>query len=149
MTDQLISLESIIRKAHANDEHFVFIFFDMEKANDLTWRYAIIRDLYHAGLRGRLSRFIVNFLKESNFKVQVNDVISENQSQEEGIPQGSVVSPSLFILRINKLAQLIPKHERFQMSLFMDDLKVSKRDPDMQNIGKKSSKLHKRSTKLC
>ena len=106
----------------------------MEKAYDLTWRYGIIKDIYHTGLRGRLAKFIVNFLKERNFKVKVNNILSENQRQEEGIPQGSVVSPTLFILRINKLAQLIPKHPRFQMSLFMDDLQVSYRDADMQNI---------------
>ena len=64
----------------------------------------------------------------------MSDVFSESQSQEKGIPQGSVVSPSLFILRINILAQLMPKHESFQMSLFMDDLLVSYGDPGMQNI---------------
>ena len=106
----------------------------MEKAYDLTWRYGIIKDICHTGLRGRLAKFIVNFLKERNFKVKVNNILSENQRQEEGIPQGSAVSPTLFILRINKLAQLIPKHPRFQMSLFMDDLQVSYRDADMQNI---------------
>ena len=105
----------------------------MQKAYDLTWRYGIIRDNYHAVLRGRLSKFIVYFQKERNFKVKVNNVFSESQCQEEGIPQESVVSPSLFILRINKLAQLIPKHRRFQMSLFIDDLQVSHRDPNMQN----------------
>ena len=73
-------------------------------------------------------------MNEKSFKVKVNRVFSESQSQEEGIHQGSVRSPSLIILRMNKLVQLIPKDERFQMSLFMDDIQVSYRDPDMQNI---------------
>ena len=104
-------------------------------------RNGLTRDLYDASLRGRLSKFIPNFLKERSFKVKVKNVFLGSQSHEESIPQGSVVSPSLIILRINKLEQLIPKHERFQISMFIDDLQVSYRDPDMQNIEKKILKI--------
>ena len=132
--DQLISLESIVRKAQANNEYLVSIFFDMEKAYDLTWRYGIKKDIHECGLKGRIASFIANFLNTRHFRVRINSKLSDLREQKEGIPQGSVISPTLFILRINKLIKQIPDHERFQKSLFMDDLQVSYRSPDMQNV---------------
>jgi len=129
-----ISLESTVRKAQANGEHVVAIFFDIEKAYDLTWRYGVIKAIHQAGLRGGMARFIINFLEERTFKVKTNSIHSGSQRQHEGIPQGSVISPTLFILSVNKLIKLITNHQRFQKSLFIDDLQVSYRDADLQNV---------------
>ena len=44
--DNLIRLETFIRAAFINKEHVEAVFFDLEKANDTTWRYGILRDLH-------------------------------------------------------------------------------------------------------
>ena len=49
-----------------------FIFFDMEKAYDLTWGHSILMDINEAGIEGRMFKFIENFLKPSSFKVKAN-----------------------------------------------------------------------------
>jgi len=61
-TDQLIRLESYIREAFIRREHVVLVFFDLENAYDLTWKYGILRDLHEAGIRDRLPDFISKFL---------------------------------------------------------------------------------------
>ena len=43
--DHLLSLTAIVRNAQANSEQVLSIFFDMEKAYELTWRYDILMDL--------------------------------------------------------------------------------------------------------
>ena len=48
-------------EAEVRQEHVVSVFFDLEKAYDTTWKYGILRDLYDAGLRGRMPDFISNF----------------------------------------------------------------------------------------
>ena len=54
--DQIIRLESAVREAYINKDHFVAIYFDLEKAYDTTWKYGIMKD--NAGLRGHMPTFI-------------------------------------------------------------------------------------------
>ena len=77
------------------------IFFDLEKAYDTTWKYGILKDLFDMGLKGNLSTFISNFLSDRAFNVGVNSTYSDIQEQEMGIPQGSILSVTLFSIKIN------------------------------------------------
>ena len=73
----------------------------MEKAYDLTWRHGILMDIPEAGIEGRRFKFIENFLKPRSFKVKIKEILSDTKAQTGGIPQGSVVSPTFFILKKN------------------------------------------------
>ena len=97
--DHLLSLEATVRKAQANGEQVVSIFFDIEKAYDLTWKHGILMDIDEAEIEGRIFKFIRNFLKPRSIKVKFNELLSDTKVQTEGIPQGSVVSPTVFILK--------------------------------------------------
>ena len=59
---QLVRLESFVREAFIQKQQATAIFFDLEKAYDTTWKFGILKDLYNAGLRGRLPLFIAGFL---------------------------------------------------------------------------------------
>ena len=61
--DHLVRLESFIRDAFLNKQEVVSIFFDLEKAYDTTWKHCILKDLFEAGLRGRMPVFISKFLE--------------------------------------------------------------------------------------
>ena len=100
--DHLLSLEATVRKAQANSEQVVSVFFDMEKAYSLTWRHGILMDIHEAGKEGSVFKFIQNFLKPRSFKVKINEILSDTKVQRKGIPQRSVVSPTFFILKINR-----------------------------------------------
>ena len=95
--DNILLLETSIREAFVRKQHLVSVFFDMEKAYDRTWRYGILKDLYNLSFRGKLPIFIQNFLKNRIFQVRVGSTLSEEFIQEEGVPQGSVLSVLLFI----------------------------------------------------
>jgi len=132
--DHLIALETAIRKAQANNEEIVSIFFDMEKAYDMTWRHGILKNIHRIGIRGRMAAYIKNFLSERKFQVKINNTLSAIKTQKEGIPQGSVISPTFFIIHIDKILNNILKNNRYQASLFMDDLQISYRHPNIQEI---------------
>lgn len=135
--DHLLRLETAIRNALVNGEHLISIFFDIEKAYDTTWRYGIMKDLYDLGLRGRLPKFINKFLQNRTFKVRLNSTLSRPLQQESGIPQGSVLSVTLFIIKIDSISKLIPREERFLSSLYIDDLQLSYAHSDLRVIGQK------------
>ena len=117
------------KKAQVNNEQTVSIFFYMEKVYPLTRRHGILMDKHEAGRKVRMFNFIQNFLKPRSFKVKVNKILSDTKVQTEGIPQGSVVSPTFFILKINKIVAKLPNDKRFQISIYMDDLQISYRHP--------------------
>ena len=118
--DNLVLLESAIRDSFINKRHLVSIFFDLEKAYDTTWKYGILHDLFEAGLRGRLPMFISEFLSDRVFKVRVGNTFSNDFTQEMGVPQGSILSVTLFSLKINSLVLCLQRH--VQCSLYVDDL---------------------------
>jgi len=121
-TDQLLRLESFVREAFARREHVVAVFFDLEKAYDTTWKYGILRDLHNAGLRGRMPAFISNFLANRNFRVRLGTNLSDSFKQDMGVPQGSILSVILFILKINSIVQSLPPNIR--CSLYVDDFLI-------------------------
>ena len=100
-------------------EHVLTIFFDLEKAYDTTWKHGILADLWDLGLRGYLPRFIQSFLSERFFRIRVGSTLSELQKQEMGVPQGSILSPALFSIKINNIVKAVLKGT--ECSLFVDD----------------------------
>ncbi|KAG8177447.1 hypothetical protein JTE90_008631 [Oedothorax gibbosus] len=130
--DNILLLETSIREAFVRNQHLVSIFFDMEKAYDRTWRYGILKDLYHLGFRGNLPVFIQNFLKTRVFQVRVGSTLSRDFYQREGVPQGSVLSVVLFILKINDIVKQLPL--TVKGTLFVDDFQISCASANMSTI---------------
>ena len=50
------------RRLYKEKRRIITIFFDLEIDYDTTWKFGIIKDLYDLKLRGRLPKFIENFL---------------------------------------------------------------------------------------
>ena len=130
--DHLVRLETFIREGFIKKEHVVSIFFDLEKAYDTTWKYGILSDLHQMGLRGRLPIFIENFLADRCFRVRVGTTLSDAFDQEQGVPQGSILSVTLFIIKINSIISCI--RPGTDCSLFVDDFNICYRSKNMASI---------------
>ena len=131
-TDHLVRFETFVRDAFIQNHHLVAIFFDLEKAYDTTWKHGIMRDLHNLGLRGRLPVFIYNFLEDRSFKVRLGTVLSAPFSQEMGVPQGSILSPVLFSIKINSITACLKRG--VNGSLYVDDFQMSYSSTSMQTI---------------
>ena len=102
-------------------EHCVAIFFYLEKAYDTKWKYGIMKDLHDIGLRGRLPNFISNFLSDRYFNVRIGSTLSDTFEQEQGVPQGSILSPTLFNIKINNIVKCVNGTDS---SLYVDDFGI-------------------------
>ena len=120
--DQLVRLETYIREGFIKKQHVVAVFFDLEKAYDTTWKGGIMHDLHAVGLRGNLPLFIQQFLMNRTFKVLVGNTFSSSHVQEQGVPQGSILSPILFNLKLNNVVKNLPC--TVEKSLYVDDLAI-------------------------
>ncbi|GFS77403.1 RNA-directed DNA polymerase from mobile element jockey [Trichonephila clavipes] len=120
--DNIIKLESKIRNAFVRRNNLVSIFFDIEKAYDRTWHYRILRTLFNFGLRGNLPTFIKIFLKLRTFRVRLGGTLSAPFTQVEGVPQGSILSVTLFICHISPILNVYSPS--FLASLYVGDLQI-------------------------
>ena len=97
----------------------IAIFFYLEKAYDTTWKFGILSDLHELGFRGYLPTFIKHFLDNRTFQVRVGSTLSDIHEQELGVPQGSILSPALFSIKINNIIKAVGQGS--DSSLFVDD----------------------------
>jgi len=131
-TDQLVRLESFVREAFIQTQHVTAIFFDFEKAYDTTRKLGILKDLHDAGLRGRLPLFIAGFLCDRKFQVWVGGSYSKLSERETGVPQGSILSVTLFCLKINSMVKtLCPGVDCY---LYVDDFVICYRSKHVHII---------------
>ncbi len=84
------------------------------------------------GFRGRMPQFINSFLQSREFKVRVGSTLSDSVDQEMGVPQGAILSVTLFSIKINSLASVLNDH--IDGSLFVDDFSISCRSCNMATI---------------
>ena len=119
----LLDLENEIHDAFLQNKLLVTIFFDLEKAYDTCWGYLILRELYDFGLRGNLPTYIENYLSERQFQVRVGNKLSRKFTTEMGVPQGGILSVTLFIIAMNTVTKHI--NNKFTFGIFVDDLRVS------------------------
>ena len=130
--DNLVRLETFIRDAFVKKEHVVAVFFDLEKAYDTTWKYGILRDLHEFGVKGRLANFVESFLANLSIQVRVGSTLSDTFGLSQGVPQGSILSTTLFNIKINSIMNCLdPKTDG---SLYVDDFCMCYRSTSMRTI---------------
>ena len=133
--DSLSKLQSDIYKAFQQKNSLIAVFFDIEKAYDTTWRHHILQTVFNIGIRGKMAIFIKNFISARTFKVRLGQALSDSCVQEQGVPQGSVLSVTLFGIAINDIANNLPFG--VQANLFVDDLAIYYSSSSVNSIERK------------
>ena len=81
-----------------------------------------MKTLYDNNFRGHLPIFISHFLNQRTFQVRIDNTYSDTYILENGIPQGSVLSSTLFILAINNVTKQLPNGVK--SNLYVDDFTI-------------------------
>lgn len=115
---QLLRISEYIAQEMNLNRYTTAIFLDVEKAFDKVWRDKLITKIEETtDIPKCYIKTIDSFLTNRTFFVKVDDKRSDIKIQEQGIPQGSVLSPLLFILYANDL----PKLPNVVLAQFADD----------------------------
>ena len=104
---------------------------DFRKAFDTVPHQRLINKLKGYKINGPILNWITSFLTDRTQFVKINNSSSNVLSVSSGVPQGSVLGPTLFIYFINDLPTIT---SNASMKIFADDTKVYKEIKDENNV---------------
>ena len=111
-------LLQLVYQAIDNNDHVLVLFYDLSRAFDYVNIELLVNKLENYGILNTLLEWIKSFLTNRKISVRINGQTSAPCAQTIGVPQGSVLSPLLFILFVNDLDKHI--HDT-QIVMFADD----------------------------
>ena len=124
--DQILRMTQRISDGINAYERSILVLLDFSKAYDTVWRQRLLQTLQDQGVPNQFVLFLSNFLQNRQAKVRFNGALSKSRKMSQGLPQGSVLAPILFLFYINNLASLLPAD--LTISMYADDVSILSSD---------------------
>ena len=101
--DQITYISQHVEDAFQAKKQTVVVWVDMEKAFDKVWTTGLLLKLKRAKITHKMFAWIKNYLTNRKARVVTRGYKSRQESLKNGVPQGGVLSPTLFLLFIDDI----------------------------------------------
>ena len=139
----LCELYEKITLAIDNNEIPIGVFIDLRKAFDTIDHTILLNKLERYGIRGVANSWLTSYLSNRYQFVEHNQISSQRLKIRCGVPQGSILGPTLFILYINDMYKVSNK---LKFILFADDTNILISGKDINQV---CNTLNTELAKLC
>lgn len=121
--DAVASLVYKIEESWAEKKLAAALFMDVKGAFDHVSKTKLVERMMELGIDGDLIRWTRSFLTDRRVQLVINGHTNREQDIETGIPQGSPVSPIIFLVYISGVFEKVSvSHPAISALSFVDDL---------------------------
>ena len=127
-TLQLLRVINFASQAIDEKKHVVMTLLDVQRAFDTVWHPALINKLITLQFPFKLVQIVSHFLKNRSFRAVCNKSLSSPKILCAGVPQGSVLSPTLFNIFTYDLPDSITQSSgNILVACYADDVAILSR----------------------
>ena len=121
--DAVAQLVAKVENTWAKKRTALALLLDVRGAFDRVDKRQLLKRMTQIGIEGNMIRWVDSFLSDRRAMLVIDGRTGQTHAIQAGLPQGSPVSPVLFILSVSALFQwLEDRHATLQAISFVDDI---------------------------
>ena len=122
-SDAVAQLVAKVENTWVQKRTAIALLLDVKGAFDRVNKQRLLRRMVEVGIAGNIVRWVDSFLSDRRAMLVIDGRTGEARRIQAGLPQGSPISPVLFILSVSGMFQwLEERHTMLQTISFVDDI---------------------------
>lgn len=119
--DAMLALQDVYTE-YSTSQLRAIVGLDIKGAFDHVAHEAVLEGLREIRPGQKLYNYVRNFLTDRTVSVKVNEVEADARYLQQGVPQGSILSPTLFSLALNGLTRHLRAVPDLHFTIYADDI---------------------------
>lgn len=126
----LLEMEDEMSNWLSQRDHGLVLSLDLKKAYEKVTIVTVVKQMKEWGFNPSSIKLVVNFMRNRTITTVVNGYQSTPLRVDNGLPQGSPLSPIIFVVYTNKLYESLSKCTNIQVFIYADNIFILARGED-------------------